>query len=170
MKMNPWKSINGAVCLNAHMGLIKSQPSKIDDIIVPVCYLLYLSNSWDKLNFSKTDKIEDLRPHVSADVIQMKDILLSNSKSLTDQVNSYLDHLNGSMAFSVVLVQALYNGNQKVYSTDLLSLMQECWEISFWFLNDLKDQNIRNLICDFSDNHIVLFDRFIADLNAMNPL
>lgn len=168
--MNPWKSISGAVCLNAHMGLIKSHPSKIDDIIVPVCYLVYLSNSWDKLNFSKTDKIEDLRPHVSSDVIQMKDILLSNSKSLSDQINGYLDHLNGSMAFSVVLVQALYNGNQKEFSDDLLTLMQECWEISFWFLHDLQDPKARSLICDFSDNHIVLFDQFIAGLNAMNPL
>ena len=168
--MNPWKSISGAVCLNAHMGLIKSHPSKIDDIIIPVCYLVYLSNSWDKLNFSKTDKIEDLRPHVSSDVIQMKDILLSNSKSLSDQINGYLDHLNGSMAFSVVLVQALYNGNQKEFSDDLLTLMQECWEISFWFLHDLQEPTTRSLICDFSDNHIVLFDQFIAGLNAMNPL
>lgn len=168
--MNPWKSISGAVCLNVFYSLVESEPKKIDDLILPLTCCLYLSDNWSQLNFSQTDTIEDLRAHVPQDILEIKDIILANPKNITTQVNSYLDHLNGSLAFAVVIVQALYNGNQNLYANNMRTLFQESWEIIFWFIQDLKDDSARNVICDYTDHHQVVFDKVLAKINTMNPL
>ncbi|MDC1227313.1 hypothetical protein N8013_06655 [Algibacter sp.] len=122
------------------------------------------------MNFSKTDAIEDLRVHAPQDIMVMKDILTSNPKNITTQVETYLDHLNGSLAFAVVIVQALYNGNQGLYENNLRTLFQECWEIIFWFIQDLKDDSARTMISDYTEHHIAVFDKVLANINTMNPL
>jgi hypothetical protein len=100
----------------------------------------------------------------------MKEILLKNPNKVIGQVNGYLDHLNGSLAFSVVVIQALYNGNQEIYKNDLRLLFQESWEIIFWYLQDIKDEPTRKIICDFADHHVSIFNSVIKNINSMNPL
>ncbi len=168
--MNPWKSISGAVCLNVFDGLVESEPKKIDDLILPLSCCLYLADHWNQLNFSKTDAVEDLRFHTPEDIMEMKDILITNPENIIAQVQTYLDHLNGSLAFAVVIVQALYNGNQGLYENNLRTLFQECWEIIFWFIQDLKDDSARTIICDYAEHHITVFDQVLARINRMNPM
>lgn len=169
-KFNPWESISGAVCFNVFMSLVKEDPKKIDDLVFPVCCSLYVSSNWNSLNFSKTYNISELRNHVSPDVTQMKEILLENPDKIKGQVKSYLDHLNGSLAFSVIIIQSLYNGNQEIYKNNLRSLFQDSWEIIFWYLHDLEDDSTRSLICDFADHHVSTFNDVIKNINIMNPL
>ena len=169
-KFNPWESISGAVCLNVFTSLVKDEPKKIDDLVLPVCCSLYISTQWNTLNFSRTDNLSELRKHISPDAVKMKEILLGNPEKVIGQVNGYLDHLNGSLAFSVVVIQALYNGNQEIYKNNLRSLFQECWEIIFWYLQDLKDESTRKIICVFADHHVSTFNSVIKNINTMNPL
>jgi hypothetical protein len=168
--MNHWENISGAVCLNVFMSLVEKEPDKIDDLILPLCCGLYISENWNKLNFSKTDNISDLRPYVSEEVVFMKNILLNEPVPIKNKVNNYLDHLNGSLAFSVVIIQALYNENQKIYDNNLKSLFQDCWEIIFWFIQDLEDVSLKSLICDFQDHHITVFNEVLNNINEINPL
>jgi hypothetical protein len=100
----------------------------------------------------------------------MKEILLGNPEKVIGQVKGYLDHLNGSLAFSVVVIQALYSGNQEIYKNNLRSLFQESWEIIFWYLQDLKDEPTRKIICVFADHHVSTFNNVIKNINTMNPL
>jgi len=169
-KFNPWESISGAICLNVFMSLVKDDPKKIDDLVFPVCCSLYISHKWSSLNFSQSDKVSELRDHVSPDVLQMQQILLLNPDKIVGRVKNYLDHLNGSLAFSVVIIQALYNGNEEIYKNNLKSLFQDSWEVCFWYLQELKDASTRKLICDFADHHISAFDDVIKKINLMNPL
>lgn len=168
--MNSWKSISGAICLNVFDALVESEPKKIDDLIVPLTCCLYLADHWNQLNFSKTDEIEDLRIHAPEDIMEIKNILITNPEFLIAQVQSYLDHLNGSLAFTVVIVQALYNGNQGLYENNLRTLFEECWEIIFWFIQDLHDDSAKNVICDYAIHHKTVFDQVLAKINIMNPM
>ena len=168
-KFNPWESISGAVCLNVFMNLVKDEPKKIDDLVFPLSCCVYISAHWTQLNFSKTDNISDLRNFVSEDISEMKTILLNHPDKITAQVKAYSDHLNGSLAFSVVILQALYNGNQEIYRNNLITLFQESWEIVFWFIQDLRDESTKNILCDFADHHIPIFKDVIKNINIMNP-
>jgi hypothetical protein len=167
---NPWESISGAVCLNIFMSIVTEEPKKSDDLVLPICCSLYISNEWNALNFSKTDNISELRNHISTDVSQMKEILLGNPEKVMEQVKGFLDHLNGSLAFSVVVIQAVYNSEPEIYKNNLKLLFQESWEIIFWYLQDLKDNSIRKIICDFAVHHVLSFKDVIKNINAMNPL
>jgi hypothetical protein len=169
-EFNPWESISGAVCLNIFMNLVKDEPKKIDDLVLPLSCALYISEKWNDLNFSKTDNISELRNYVAPDVSQMKDILLQNQSKIVGQVTSYLDHLNGSLALSVLVIQALYNGNHEIYKNNLKSLFQESWEIIFWYLQDLKDESTRKLFCDYANHHVSTFKDVIKSINDTNPL
>jgi hypothetical protein len=66
---NPWQSISGSICLNIFICLVDSEPEKIDDLAIPICCSLYLSKNWKRLNFSNTDKINDLRKYVSPETL-----------------------------------------------------------------------------------------------------
>jgi hypothetical protein len=168
-KSNPWESISGAVCMNIFLSLIKEEPKKMDDLVFPLSCCVYLSAHWNELNFSKTDSISELQDFISKDILEMKTILLQHPEKITSQVQIYLDHLNGSLAFSVVILKALYNGNQEIYSKNLKTLFQESWEIIFWFIQDLKDEPTRNMLFDFADHHIPIFKDVIKNINLMNP-
>lgn len=78
--MENWKSISGAICLNVFMGLVEHDPEKIDDLILPLCCGLHLSDHWNQLNYLKTDTIEELRSYTSHDVITMKNMLIRIKK------------------------------------------------------------------------------------------
>lgn len=168
--MNSWESISGAICLNVFDGLVESEPTKIDDLILPLSCCLYLADHWNQLNFSKTSSVEDLRSHAPEDIMQMKDILITIPENITAKVQTCLDDMSGSLAFAVVIVQALYKGNEGLYKNNLRTLFQECWEIIFWFIQDLKDDSARSVICDYEEHHIAVFDKVLANVNTMNPL
>lgn len=168
-KMNPWRSISGAVCFNVFNGLVEGEPESMNDLVYPLACCLYLAEHWDQLNFSKTDDLVNLRGNVARDVMEMKEILIKESSSVASKVESYLDHLNGSLAFVVVVVEATYNGNQSIYRDNLRTLFQDCWETIFWFVQDLKDKSVRQLICDYTEHHSLVFDKMIDHVNMMNP-
>lgn len=168
--MNPWMSISGAICFNVFLDLVKQEPQKIDDLVFPVCSCIYLSEHWNKVNFSKTDELHDLLPYVSSDVLAMKDILLNHPDKVLNQMNSYADHLNGSLAFSVVIIQSMYNGNQGIYKNNLRTLFQDCWEIVFWFMQELENQETKKSICDFASHHETIFSKLLNNINEMNPI
>ena len=167
---NSWESISGAVCLNVFMCLQEDEPNKIDDLVFPVCCSLYLSDKWNLLNLSKSVTIPELKGHVSRDILNMQEILLKNPDKIIGQVKNYMGHLNGSLAFSIVIIQSLYNGNQEIYKNNLKSLFQESWEVCFWYLQELKDEATRKIICEFADHHIATFEEVINRINIMNPL
>jgi hypothetical protein len=168
--MNPWQSISGAVCLNIYTSLVDEEPKKIDDLVLPVCCGLYLALNWDDLNFSKTDSNEELRPYVSEDVVTMKMLMIENNDSVEKKIRSYLDHLNGSLAFSVFLIQSLYNGNEGIYQHNLKTLFQECWEATFWFIQDSNHDSLQSLVSDFTDDHVEIFGEISGQINEMNPI
>jgi hypothetical protein len=168
--MNPWRSISGAICFNVFLEFVKQPPKKIDDLVFPICSCIYLSNHWDAINFSKTDELKDLLPYVSGDVLAMKDILIKHPDKLLKQIDSYADHLNGSIAFSVVLIQSMYNGNQSIYRDDLRALFQDCWETIFWFMQEIQDAEVKNTITDFTSQHEIMFQHLLDNINSMNPI
>ena len=155
--MNPWESISGAICFNVFIHLFEDKPKKIYDLILPLCCTLYLSDHWGQLNFSKTHNIKELRGYVSQDVQTMKDLLLAHPDATKEKVKAHSEHLNGSLAFAVVIVQSLYNGNQNLYKDNLEALFQESWEIIFWFIQDLKDEKTRKVLCDYTEQHKTTF-------------
>lgn len=166
--MNPWRIVNGAVCLNIFDSLVREEPHRMDDIVFPACCSLYIAANWNKLCFAKEEDVTTYREFVSPDVNIMKSILLKTRVQLTSNVRSYLDHLNGSLAFTVVLLQSLYNGNQEVYGDNWRALFQECWEVMFWYIQEEENEEMRRLILDFADHHVNIFEEVIKRINVIN--
>jgi len=152
------------------MEMIRKNPEKVEDLLFPLCCGVYISDHWDKVNFSKKYKIESFRPYIPEDIVAMKNILLTHPVEVKAKVNHYLDHLNGSLAFSIVLIESLYNENKFLYENRLLDLFDECWQVVFWYIQDLKDESVRKLCCDYAEIHKPIFEKIIGVINYMNPL
>ena len=169
---NPWQSISGSICLNIFICLVDSEPEKIDDLAIPICCSLYLSKNWKRLNFSNTDKINDLRKYVSPETLGIQEVLLTHTmlqEKIKETINTYKDHLNGSLSFSIWLLDTLFESEPSKYENDYRTLFQDSWEICFWYLQDLTDESLINLICDFPESQIENFEHVMKFINSANP-
>lgn len=168
--MSPWKSISGAVCLNIYMSGGFSEPEKFENLLMPVNCSLYFSYNWDKLNFSCTAELDELRKHVSADIKEMKEMLIQNPNFVMEGITPIMANLNGSQALCAFVIQALYRGNESIYDGNMKTLFQECWEVLFWYIQDKPVNVINTITNDFADDHIVFYEKVILQINDMNPI
>jgi hypothetical protein len=164
-----WKTISGATCLNIFMTCVDNNPEEPIDLLIPLNCSLYLAINWDEVIFSKTDKLDDLYNLVNPDVTQMKKVLIENPEMVKTKMDVHIEKCNGSLAFCLTILNALYINNEDLYDKDLRGLFQECWEVMFWYVNDLsKDDEIYNSINDFFEDHINHYKETILLINQTN--
>tara|TARA_B110000046_G_C13008708_1_gene405652 strand:- start:2071 stop:2586 length:516 start_codon:yes stop_codon:yes gene_type:complete len=164
-----WKTISGATCLNVFMTCEENKTEEPIDLVIPLNCALYLAIHWDEVVFSKKDNLEELYTLVNPDVIQMKTILIDHPEMVKSKMDLQIDKCNGSLAFCFTVLNAIYSNNEELYDRDLRGLFQECWEVMFWYINDLsKDEGIYNTINDFFEHHENLYKETILLINETN--
>lgn len=168
--LNPWKSISGAICFNVFNSVLRNEPNKPESLVIPLACTLYIALHWHTLNFSKTDKLDELRNHVDPDIITLKQNLIENSSIIKEQLDECDDELKGGAAFSYFIIQIHHHNNESYYENNLRTLFQDSWELIFWYIQDLEEEEIKTLINDFTQQEITLFKSVINHINYMNPL
>ena len=95
--------------------------------------------------------------------------LIDHPEMVKSKMDLQIDKCNGSLAFCFTVLNAIYSNNEELYDRDLRGLFQECWEVMFWYINDLsKDEGIYNTINDFFEHHENLYKETILLINETN--